>query len=124
MTELSPIPYRVRIIDQNGLITRNWQQFFESLLRRVGGVGAMPDLGEVGNGAVAGDEFDPGLARADAMQQALTDLEMLMVMEGLGSAMSPDLLGDGDVFGAPLVSAIEALRQKIEDIEALTLFSW
>lgn len=33
--------------DRNGLITRNWQQFFEALLRRIGGAGDVT-LGESG----------------------------------------------------------------------------
>lgn len=39
MSKLSPVPYRIPMLDQNGRITRSWQQWFQSLLGRVGGTG-------------------------------------------------------------------------------------
>ena len=39
MAQLPPIPYRMPLLDTGGFVNRNWAQFFEALLQRVGGTG-------------------------------------------------------------------------------------
>ncbi len=39
MSKLSPVPYKVQMTGPDRRVSRNWAQFFESWLRRSGGVG-------------------------------------------------------------------------------------
>lgn len=122
MADLSPIPYRVKIADPNGLITRNWQQFFEALLRRVGGAGTTPSLDEINATATTESDFSSGVARAEALRGALADLEALVVMSDAVSTIAPP--DSIDLFEVPTPAEVEKLRQALRDLEAITLFSW
>lgn len=81
MVMLPPIPYNVPLLDGRGLVSRNWQQFFEQLLRRVGGTGDLASLDNVVLDPISSDMTLEPVAQLAAMRQRLDDLETFDAFE-------------------------------------------
>ena len=121
MATLPAVPDRIPIVDQNGLISRNWQQFFEALLRRVGGTGDVLSNSDVQIRLETDGTPEP-LAKLEALRRQVQDLEALTVF--LAGSPAPMTEASSFSFGGASVADVEAVRQRLADVEALTIFSW
>ena len=119
MAELSPIPYRVPIADANGLIDRNWQQWFEALLMRVGGVGDVPTVAEVAS-ASEGNEFNEDHASLMRLERTVQDLAVLHVFSETVTQVVQDDTVD---FDTPTLADLHVLRERIQNLETLSVFA-
>ena len=99
MALLPPIPYRSPMLDPAGLVTRNWQQFLEALLVRVGGIGDI----------TPNDELEIGLISDTANENMalLTRLEREINAVQDDSVISRASLADGVKDLAELHAEIE-----------------
>lgn len=119
MARVSPIPYRIKVLDQNGLIDRNWQQFFQAMLDRLGGVGNVPSNDEL---ATDGTRlFDDGLAQLTGLRQDLGAMAALNAFEASAIVAKEELV---ELFATPTQAEIEHALRVVRDAEALNLFGW
>lgn len=84
MAKMPPIPLRVPVVDRRTLLLdRNWQQFFQALLVRTGGVGEAPTNLEL----QADDTQEVGaqtVAALAALEQELRGVQQLPVALPIG----------------------------------------
>ena len=118
MAQLSPIPYRTPLLDERGLVTRNWQQWFEGLLARVGGANDTPALDVVDASNIA-NEFVDGVGIAAQFQ---TDLEALALLQAFEDVPSLPL-GDDLDFETPSPAQLEAVARRLNDLEIMSAFA-
>ena len=121
MSMLSPVPYRTPMIDRNGLIDRNWQQFFQALLERVGGVGDVSPNNELEQ-SVTTDVGNESLALIVQTQRMLSDLEALQAFDGL-VAQTTQETESLDIFQGLSQADLQNLREHITNIEAVQAFA-
>ena len=121
MAEVSPIPYRIPVTDHNGLVSRNWQQFFQSLLDRTGGVGTAPTNVDLDAAATVTDFVD--MARASRIQRQVDRHEQLLaVSNGVPRPRPPmSMLG---IFEDATTASVDSLREELRRTEILNIFSW
>jgi hypothetical protein len=120
MSDLSPIPYRVPPIQGHpGRISRNWAQFLEALLARIGGAGDIITLADLATAIESGLGTEGLQALVAALTQRLAGAEVLGAF-GPTPIPAPDVLPE---FADATVASQDALRSDLTDIEALTLFS-
>ena len=119
LAELSPIPYRVPIADANGLIDRNWQQWFEALLARVGGVGDVGSVDEL-EAASEGNEFNEEHATLAHLERALDNLNALQIF---GNAIPQVRVRDDVDFDTPTPAELHVLRERVQNLETLSVFA-
>lgn len=118
--ELSPIPYRIPVVNrQTGLLDRNWAQWFEALLLRVGGVGTVDSAADIE--ALFTPEAAQVQAQLPGIQSLIEDIQTesifgdpVVVVEQL----------DESPFEDATVASVDRLEAAIKDLEALTLWSW
>jgi len=118
MSNLPPVPLRMPMVDrQTLLVDRNWAQFFTVLMDRVGGIGDVAALGSTPPGEVLPESPLPLMAplRQEQQAEALLGLFEHATSRALRSEETLPF-GDGE-----LTSAIAALRQALEALEALLL---
>ena len=119
MSELSPIPYRVPIATPNGLIDRNWQQWFEALLARVGGTGDVTPVDEVAASS-EGNEFNEDHAALTRLERMVQDLTSLQVF----SDVMTQIVQEAPVeFVAVSPAELHALREQIQNLETMSAFT-
>jgi hypothetical protein len=127
MAKIPPIPYRVPLLDQrSGLLDRNWTEWFQALLDRIGGTGDIP-----GNDTLASLLSGQSLAVQTAfaaVSQAIQDGDSLAIFEPDGIRRQPadpfslhDLLDSSQSY----LHAVDArLTRRLHDLEALEVFDW
>ena len=119
MADLSPIPYRSPMLDARGLVTRNWQQWFEALLMRVGGANDTPGLDEV-DAASEGNEFNEDHAVLARLERALTNLDALQIF---GNAIPQARVLEAVDFDTPTPADLHVLRERVQNLETLSVFA-
>ena len=121
MAEVSPIPYRIPVTDNNGLVSRNWQQFFQSLLDRTGGAGTAPTNIDLDATATVTDFVD--MARASRLQRQVNMHDrMLAVSNGVPRAKPQ--IPSVSIFEDASPASVDSLREELRRTEILNIFSW
>ena len=119
MPKVSPVPFRIPIIDpRTQLIDRNWQQFFNALLERIGGVGDVPSNAELAT-AVTGDTPFDTMAIWHQVQQRIQDLEAQTLFTPAPRSTAIDTT---DVLPERPVADMERLWTAVHDLEALIIW--
>jgi hypothetical protein len=119
MPTLSPIPYRVPIVDKRtGTIDRNWQQWLEALLTRIGGTGDLDRIGDLEALLTA----DAAAVRAQLHGMA-ADIADLTAFAVFGSVPGREEEST-DIFAGLSVAEGQRLSEAIQDAETLNIFSW
>ena len=121
MADVSPIPYRIPVTDHSGLVTRNWQQFFQSLLDRTGGVGAAPSNTDLDVTTTVTDFVD--MARASRLQRQLDRHEQLLAVSNGVPSPKPQIPTLG-IFEGATTASVDTLREELRRTEILNIFSW
>lgn len=120
MAELGPILYRTPIADQTGLVSRPWQQWFESLLARVGGVGQVPALDETA-AASEGNEFNEEHALLVTLARQVADLEHLTFFATPpGPSPRDEALS---LFEGVSHAEMAQVKEQIHNLETLSIFA-
>ena len=120
MADVSPIPYRIPMTDPSGLVSRNWQQFFQSLLDRTGGVGDVPSNRELELITTTTDFVD--MARSAQLEKRIMGLERLIAVSN-GVPRSSGLDRQDNVFEGLSQAMGALLDQQLKRAEVLAILA-
>lgn len=94
---ISRVLYRSPISDQQGLITRPWQQFFEALLALVGGPGSSTTMGDITQ-ALLDAEIAGNAAKLEVTRDAVDDVQLSALFRDVPTLLD-DAFGNEDTMG-------------------------